>query len=141
MVDWAGSIQTQNNGVKRQTDRRNLRDLLNLMLSVVMLAGVFLFFSWVRSRIVELGYYEENLRIEEESLLRAQRILIVDEANLQNPERIDSIARYNLGLRPMRSNQFLPPQIPDPELSGPTRLALASSPSPAVEPRKSSAGE
>ena len=141
MMDWAGSIQTRNYGIKRRTDERNLRELLSIILSVLALAAVFFFCSWVRSRIVELGYSEQNLRAEEESLLRTQRILVVEEANLQNPERIDSIARNDLGMTRVRTNQLLSPQFQDLELGGPTRLAMASVPPPSVESRKSSAND
>ncbi len=138
-MDWAGNIKTRNIGIRRQTDQRNLRELLSIMLAALMLAGVFLFFSWVRSRIVELGYQEQYLRTEEDALIRAQQLLVVEEANLQNPERIDSIARNDLGMTRVRTNQLLSPRFQDLEFGGPTRLAMASAPPPSIEPRKSSA--
>ncbi len=141
MKDWANGVEARNYGIKRQTDRRNLKELLKIILSVLMLAGVFFFCSWVRSRIVELGYLEQNLRVEEEGLLRAQRVLVVEEANLENPERIDNIARNDLGMTLMRTNQFLSPKFQDVELGGPTRLAMAGTLTHSVEPRKPSASD
>ena len=61
----------------------------------------------------------------EESLLRTQTRLILEEETLRNPERIDSIARNDLGMVPLRPNQFILPQVQDVDRSLSNTLAMA----------------
>jgi len=62
-----------------------------------------------------------------ESLLRTQTRLILEEETLRNPERIDFIARNDLGMVPLRPNQFILPQFQDPDRSLLNTLAMAGS--------------
>jgi len=135
MVDWAGGIQSRNYGIRRESDVRNLAGVLKIILSVAMIAGVLLFYSWVRSRIVDLGYEEQRLQSQEESLLREEKRLILVEQTLKSPERIDAIARNELGMAPLRASQLLTAQYPDVEWAGTTELAMAGS-LPAAEAKK-----
>jgi cell division protein FtsL len=139
MMDWAGNVESRNYGIKRQTDRRYLCDLLTITASVVLLAAAFGYYAWVRSEIVDLGYQEQSLRIQEEDLCRAEKNLILEEQTLKNPERIEYIAQTELGMVPLQTNQVLSPELQDADLSGSTAIALATAPSPSPEPRKPSA--
>jgi len=113
MMDWAGDIEARNYGIKRRTDRRNLVDLLRIIGSLLMVAGVLLFYAWVRSNIVDIGYEEQSLQAAEKSALRTQANYILEEQTLKNPQRIDGIARLELGMVLARTNQLVAPQIPD----------------------------
>jgi len=135
MVDWAGGIESRNYGIRRESDMRNMAGVLKIILSVAMIAGVLLFYSWVRNRIVDLGYEEQRLQSQEESLLREEKRLILVEQTLKSPERIDNIARNELGMAPLRANQLLTAQHPDVEWAGTTELAMAGS-LPAAEAKK-----
>ena len=51
-----------------------------------MIAAALLFYSWVRSQIVNTGYESQSLFAVKESLLRTQTQLILEEDTLRNPE-------------------------------------------------------
>jgi cell division protein FtsL len=113
MMDWAGDIEAKNYGIKRRTDRRNLVDLLRIVGPLLMVAGVLLFYAWVRSQAVDIGYEEQSLQAAEKAALRTQANYILEEQTLKNPQRIDGIARIELGMVLARTNQLVAPQIPD----------------------------
>ena len=106
MNDWVGSFEGRNYAVKRQTELRNLADMLWLLLSLSALAGVLVFQSWERSQIVSIGYETQQLQTLEESLARAERALTLEETTLKDPARIEDVA-HSLGLSPVRANQLV----------------------------------
>jgi cell division protein FtsL len=110
MTDWADGIETRNYGIKCRFETGVLMELMVIILVFAMIAGAFLYYSWTRSHIVNTGYEIQRLFAEEESLLRTQRALILEEETLRNPERIDTIARSDLGMVPLRPNQLITPQ-------------------------------
>jgi cell division protein FtsL len=139
MRDWAGGIESRNYGIKRRTDRRNLTDLLRITLSVLMIGGVLLSYAWIRSQIVEMGYEEQSLQLQEKAILRVQNNLILEEETLKNPGRIDSIARNDLGMVLVRTNQLVAPQSRDSRAADSTTLAMVRPAQGPVESRKPSA--
>ena len=139
MTDWADGIEGRNWGIKRRTDSRHLWDLLLSILPVLVLAGVPFFHSWVRSRIVDMGYQIQRLKVEEEILLRKEKAYILEEATLKNPQRIDEIARTELGMMPIQPNQLITSQVPDMRRDGPTIIAMAAATVATVETRKPAA--
>jgi len=127
MTDWADGIETRNYGIRSGIDTGMLSELMRSIVALAMAAGALLFFSWVRSQIVNTGYESQNLFAAEESLLRAQKSLILEEEILRNPERIDTIARNDLGMTPLRPNQLIVPQLQDIERGASDALAMADS--------------
>jgi cell division protein FtsL len=125
MTDWSDGIETRNYGIKCKIDRRMFLELMRNIISLAMVAGTLVFYSWVRNQIIDTGYQSQNLFTEEESLLRAQKSLILEEETLRNPERIDIIARNDLGMTPLHPNQMILPQIEDVQRSLPDDLAMA----------------
>jgi cell division protein FtsL len=128
MVDWANRIEARNYNVRRETDSRNIKELLKLILSLAMVAGVLVYYSWVRSHFISVGYESQNLETAESTLLHTQQNLILEEETLKNPERIDTIARNELNLMPLHPNQLLPTQAQDIESSAAGVLAMADLP-------------
>jgi cell division protein FtsL len=126
MTDWAQGIETRNYGIKNELDAGMLSDLMRVIIALVMVAGALLFYSWVRSQIVNTGYESQRLLTEEDLLLRAQKSLILEEQTLRNPERIDTIARNELKMLPLRPNQLILPQI-DVERSASNIVAMVDS--------------
>ena len=126
MTDLAGGIETRNYHIRRETDPHTLSQLLLTTLSLVMIAGALLFYSWVRSQIINIGYESQKLLMAEESLLRTRQNLILEEETLKNPERIDIIARNELGMIPLRPNQLIPPEFLDAEKSFSNTLAMVN---------------
>lgn len=126
MRDWAAGIETRNYGIKREIDAGMLSELMRTIAALVLMAGALLFYSWVKSQIISTGYESQDLIKLEESLLRAQKRLILEEETLRNPERIDLIARNQLKMEPLHPNQL----ILSPLLSGESNanmIAMADS--------------
>ncbi|MBN2337677.1 MAG: cell division protein FtsL [Acidobacteria bacterium] len=110
MTDWAASIEARNYGIRRDIDARMLWEMLGTVAALALVAGAFLFYSWVRGQIVHIGYESQSLFAREEVLVRMQKRLILEEETLRNPERIDILARNELEMAPLRPNQvILPP--------------------------------
>jgi hypothetical protein len=126
MTDWAEGIETRNYGIKGEIDANMLSELVRSILPLAMIAGALLFYSWVRSEIVNTGYENQNLFTAAESLRRIQKRLITDEEMLKSPGRIDSIARNDLGMTPLRPNQFIQPQLQDMERSLSNKMAMVN---------------
>ena len=127
MTDWADGIETRNYGIKSEVDAGMLSELLRNIVPLAMIAGALLFYSWVRSEIVNTGYESQSLFTAEEDLLRTQKRLILEEETLRNPERIDMIARIDLGMTPLHPNQFILPQPQDLERGLANTMAMADS--------------
>jgi len=126
MIDWANSAEERNYGVKRETDLRNLLDLLWILVTLLVLGGVFVFHSWERSTIVRMGYENQRLQEAEQDLLRREKLLLLEVETLKDPERIDSIARDVLGMTPLQARQILPPARPDPAKAAEGSLAMVA---------------
>jgi cell division protein FtsL len=127
MTDWADGIETRNYGIKSEIDASMLSELVRTIIPLAMIAGALLFYSWVRSQIVNTGYENQSLVARRELLLRNQKRLSLEEDTLKNPERIDLIARNDLGMTPLRPNQFVLPQLQDMERSLSNKMAMADS--------------
>jgi cell division protein FtsL len=125
MTDWADGIEIRNYGIKNEIDVHMLSELMRIIVTLAMVAGAFLFYSWVRSQIINTGYESQNLFAAEQSLLRTQQSLMLEEEILRNPERIDIIARNELRMTPLRPNQLILPQIQDVERSSNNEMAMA----------------
>ena len=98
MTDWADGIETRNYGIKSEIDASMLSELTRTIIPLAMIACALLFYSWVRSQIVSTGYESQSLSAAEESLMRIQKGLMLEEAVLTSPERIDFKARNELGM-------------------------------------------
>lgn len=127
MTDWADGIEARNYGIKDEIDVHLLSELMRIIVGLAMIAGALLFYSWIRNQIVNTGYESQNLFAAEESLLRTQKRLALEEETLRNPERIDIIARNDLGMTPLRPRQLILPQIGDVERGVSNQMAMADS--------------
>jgi cell division protein FtsL len=127
MIDWAEGIETRNYGIKSEIDAHMLSELMRMIVSLALIAGALLFYSWVRSQLVETGYQTQKLFTTEETLLRTEQKLILEEETLTNPERIDLIARVDLGMTPLHPNQLIIPQFRDLEGSAFNTVAMVTS--------------
>jgi cell division protein FtsL len=132
MTDWADGIETRNYGIKSEIDASILSELMHTIIPLAMIACALLFYSWVRSQIVNAGYESQSLSAAEESQMRIQKRLMVEEATLTNPEHIDFIARNELGMTTVHPGQFILPQQQDLEPGLSDKLALADSEIPAL---------
>ncbi len=133
MIDWSGEFGNRNYGIKRRTDSKRLSELLWLISSLAVVAGTLCFYAWMRSQIIHVGYTSQQLQAQEESLLRDQKKLILEEQMLKTPERIETIARTELGMTRLRTTQLLTPQFPGEEPAGTDTLAYANRSNSAAE--------
>jgi cell division protein FtsL len=124
MTDWADGIETRNYGIKNELDVPMLSELMRIIGALAMVAGALLFYSWIRSQIVNTGYESQGLFAEEEALMRTHQRLVLDKEYLKNPERIDTIARNELGMAPLHPYQIILSKIQDGERSVSNELAM-----------------
>jgi len=127
MTDWADGIETRNYGIRNEINVHMLSDLMCILFSLALVAGALLFYSWVRNQIVHTGYENQSLFAAEESLLRVQERLALEEETLCHPERIDIIARNDLGMAPLHPSQLILPQIGDAVFRGSGEMAMMDS--------------
>jgi len=87
-----------NNNVIRQADAKSYRDYI----VVTALATMFLFglfaYGWQHYQWIQFGYRIEEAQKKKEQLAEIGRQLRLERASLTNPQRIDSIARKQLGM-------------------------------------------
>ena len=87
-----------NNSVIRQTDSKSHRDYI----VVTAFAAIFLFglfaYGWQHYQWIQYGYRIEEAQKKKEQLAETGRQLRLERASLSNPQRIDSIARKQLGM-------------------------------------------
>ncbi len=136
MIDWAAGQEERNYAVRRVTDLPNLNDLLRIILPIAVLAGFSYFYLWSRIQILDTGYEAQRLQVQEDELRRTETNLIIEEESLKLPERIDRVARNQLGLTPLIPSQILALPLYDAELGRPSDLALAGPPASVRRPAK-----
>lgn len=139
MTDWADGIETRNYGIGREIDVRMCSELMRTIITLAMVAGALVFYSWVRNQIIHTGYQSQSLFTMEEALLRTQEKLILEEETLRNPGRIDIIARNDLGMAPLHPYQLILPEIPDGERGFSEAVAMADA--GAVDLKKTASGK
>jgi cell division protein FtsL len=87
-----------NNHVIREADVRSHRDYI----IVTALASMFLFglfaYGWQHYQFIQYGYRIDEAQKKKEQLSEIGRQLRLERASLRNPQRIDSIARGELGM-------------------------------------------
>jgi cell division protein FtsL len=87
-----------NNHVIREADVKSHRDYI----VVTVLASMFLFglfaYGWQHYQWYQYGYRIQEAQKKQEQLSEAGRQLRLERASLRNPQRIDSIARGQLGM-------------------------------------------
>jgi cell division protein FtsL len=87
-----------NNNVIREADSKNQRDYI----VVTALAAMFLFglfaYGWQHYQWIQYGYRIEEAQKKKDQLAEIGRQLRLERASLRSPQRIDSIARGELGM-------------------------------------------
>ena len=125
MTDFAEPVVARNLALPHATDRRHLSELLRICVSLSALAVVLVFYAWVRCETVSMGYEQHILQQRERELDRQRVRLVVQEETLKTPERLERVAREELGMTLLQANQILTPAPLELETGSATRLALA----------------
>ena len=87
-----------NSKVIREADKKSHRDYI----VVTALAAMFLFglfaYGWQHYQWIQYGYRIEETQKKRDQLAEIGRQLRLERASLRNPQRIDAIARKELGM-------------------------------------------
>jgi cell division protein FtsL len=87
-----------NNNVIREADARSHLDyIIVTVLGAIFLVGLFIY-GWQHYRWIQYGYRIEEAQKKKEQLAEIGRQLRLERASLRNPQRIDAIARRDLGM-------------------------------------------
>jgi len=86
--------------------RSGTRTVLVLLCALVASAGA-LFYLWQRYEFVRLGFAVDDLRSRRALLLEKIEPLRVEMNYLSRPERIESLARESLRMRPPQPSQVI----------------------------------
>ncbi len=98
--------QIDNSRLVRVADPARSREMRLLVMSLVMLFAMVMLYAWQHYTAIEYGYNNEVLRTERDSLMEANRQLKLEEASLQEPSRIDELARH-MGLQAPAAGQMV----------------------------------
>jgi cell division protein FtsL len=119
-----------NNNVIREADAKSHRDYI----VITALAAMFLFglfaYGWQHYQWIQYGYRIEEAQKKKEQMAEIERQLRLERASLSNPQRIDSIARKQLGMVVPAPGQLVtfnadaPLTIPTPQPPLPQPAAL-----------------
>jgi cell division protein FtsL len=88
-----------NEQLVREVDRKRHRELFMAAMTALALALAVLAYAWQHFEMIRIGYRVEELRIERERLLKTRRHLELEKASLVSPDRVESIATSELGLK------------------------------------------
>lgn len=97
----------------RYDDRRDNVFLLLWTLAVLGAAAAFIVYLGVRVRTIELGYDLGRAQAELSKQREVERVLSLERATLETPERIDLVARTLLGMDDITADRIVPAG-PDP---------------------------
>ena len=86
--------------IRRNIDRRGLRNFAATALACALVAGAMLLHAWVRTRVTEQGYKLSRLSAEYRELSREHESLQIKAAELKSPQRIEDLARTRLSMGP-----------------------------------------
>jgi cell division protein FtsL len=79
---------------------KDSRFLVLWTLTVAATVGAFILHLAIRGKTISLGYDIGRVRTEQAKLRETRRVLQVEVASYQSPERVDAVARTILGMEP-----------------------------------------
>jgi cell division protein FtsL len=106
---------------------RGTRFLVTWTLAVAASVAAFVLHLALRGRTMQLGYELGRTRNEQARLREVQRVLELESASYQTPQRVEVVARTLLGMQPPTPDRIV-------TMSGPPVAAPAPTPSTSAEP-------
>jgi len=94
---------------ERMSERMKQRPFLALWsLAVVASVAAFVVHLGLRGRIVDLGYKLGRARAEQGRLREVKRVLSLEAASYETPQRVEMVARTLLGMTPPPPERVIP---------------------------------
>ena len=115
--------QIDNSRLTKELDYQRTKECLLLMTLGVLCLLIFLLLAWQHFQIIRDGYESETLKKELNQAVEANRQLKLERASLRSLQRIDHIAKTQLGLRPPSYSQIVVVSEPFPADPSGTLLA------------------
>lgn len=79
--------------------KRRLMKKAGTLTLVFFLSAFGFVYVWQRVQVIKTGYEIEALKKEKEALVRTNKGLLIETATLTSPDRIESIASKDIGMR------------------------------------------
>lgn len=96
-----------NSRLVREVDRETRRECFGLLGLGVLVFLFVLLIAWQHFQCVRYGYQIESAKAQRETLKEWNHQLRLDRAGLEDPQRIDVLARKRLGLEPLHPEQVI----------------------------------
>jgi len=96
-----------NSHLRREVDVEKRRDCYVLLALGVMAFAFLLLLTWQHFQGVRQGYQIEESRAQIRALVESRHQLRLEQASLEDPGRIDVLARRDLGLTSPEPGQFV----------------------------------
>jgi len=96
-----------NSRLRREVDREKRRECFSLLGLGILVFLFGLLFAWQHFQCVRNGYQIEQLKAERGTLEEWNHQLRLEQASLADPQRIDTLARKELGLVSPRAEQVI----------------------------------
>ncbi|HEY7708444.1 MAG TPA: cell division protein FtsL [Candidatus Entotheonella sp.] len=101
----SASAQVARGVAEGRVSSKQLYGLVALSTAILLL-GILLYL-WPQMRIVELGYQQDALRLQQVQALQRQKELQVELASLRRLDRIEQLAMQQLGMKPPQLSQVI----------------------------------
>lgn len=99
--------QAHNRTLVRQRKLRHWRELVRVALAILVVGVALLGYTWLHLESLGSGYRVEGLEQRLHELARRERHLRLEEAYLSSPQRVETRASKELGMRPPELGQLL----------------------------------
>jgi len=116
MTEYFTVKQIDNSRVVHPMDPYRKRECARLMLLGGMIGLCVFLYAWQHFQYIQLGYNLEALRSERSQANELNQQLKLEVAGLRSPERIDAIAKRQLGLSVPTPGQVAPMDAPPGEI-------------------------
>lgn len=101
---WTGTPEIyftkllDNSRLVKVEDPRRSREMKQFGIALACLFLLVMTYAWQHFKAIEYGYKIEALKVQKDSLAEMNRALLLEEASLRDPHRIDQMAR-DMGLQ------------------------------------------
>ena len=117
---WTGTPEVyftksiDNSRLVKVEDPRRSREMKQFGIALACLFLLVMTYAWQHFKAIEYGYKIEALKMQKDSLTEMNRALLLEEASLRDPHRIDQMAR-DMGLQSPDPGQVIRLETATPE--------------------------